>query len=500
MESAKKLATESNPSAREIENAPEDGLEKSDPTFVAATKGQVTTGYEDLGALETIKTFKICTLVCFAMAFSAATDGYQIGINASIIANTGFVARFATSVGKNGKPALESPILSGWSSIMSCGQIIGMTTLPFLSSRYGRKIAMYTYWVILVGSVIAECLARSWPGWLVAKLLAGIGVGCLQSTVPTYISEVAPTRIRGGLLMCYSFWWTLGSFFAQVALQHLSKDDPTNYITPIYTQWAQIGLMILIYVFVPESPAWCVNAGKHDQAKKHLLKLNRGVPNYDLERQFQVLVMAVEHEREVAAEQRREKWYAIFQGTNGLRTVISCWTNLTQQLIGLSLFGTFGTYFFQQAGLADPFKIKVITNSIQIATVIVIILVADHTGLAANGATGWGYIGEVSSQRLRPYTAGFAAAVTCVAGVVMNVLVPYMTNSNKWNWNLKTGWFYAGLGLPFVVGMWLLIPETTGRSAAELDELFERKIKPWRFHKTETATQRVVQLNKSEAN
>lgn len=30
------------------------------------------------------------------------------------------------------------------------------------------------------------------------------------------------------------------------------------------------------------------------------------------------------------------------------------------------------------------------------------------------------------------------------------------------------------------------------RSAAELDELFERKTKPWRFHKTETATQRLV--------
>ena len=265
-----------------------------------------------------------------------------------------------------------------------------MTTLPFLSSRYGRKAAMYTYWAILVGSVLTECLARSWQGWLVAKLLAGIGVGCLQSTVPTYISEVAPTRIRGGLLMCYSFWWTLGSFFAQVALQHLSKTNPTNYLTPIYTQWAQIGIMILIYVFVPESPAWCVNAGKFEQAKKQLLWLNSRVQNYDLERQFQILVMAVEHEREVAAEQRREKWYGIFQGTNGLRTVISCWTNLTQQLIGLSLFGTFGTYFFQQAGLADPFKIKVITNSIQIATVIAIISVADRLGrrpLACWGTT-----------------------------------------------------------------------------------------------------------------
>lgn len=38
------------------------------------------------------------------------------------------------------------------------------------------------------------------------------------------------------------------------------------------------------------------------------------------------------------------------------------------------------------------------------------------------------------------------------------------------------------------------------RSAAELDELFERKVKPWRFHKTETATQRLVQVNKSEVN
>lgn len=30
------------------------------------------------------------------------------------------------------------------------------------------------------------------------------------------------------------------------------------------------------------------------------------------------------------------------------------------------------------------------------------------------------------------------------------------------------------------------------RSAAELDELFERGIKPWRFHKTATATERLV--------
>lgn len=249
---------------------------------------------------------------------------------------------------------------------------------------------MYTYWLILVGSVIAECTTRSWQGWLVAKLLAGIGVGCVQSTVPAYISEVAPTRIRGALLMAYSFWWTLGSFFAQVALQHLSRSNPTDYLTPVYTQWAQLGVMLLIYLLVPETPTWCVSAGKLDTAKKELLKLHRGVKDYNADHQLQVVVLAIEHERAVAIEQRREKWYAIFRGTDGLRTIISLWTNLSQQFIGLTLFGSFGTYFFQQAGIDDPFRVKVITSSIQIGTVLVLVAVVDFVGrryLACGGTT-----------------------------------------------------------------------------------------------------------------
>ena len=80
----------------------------------------------------------------------------------------------------------------------------------------------------------------------------------------------------------------------------------------------------------------------------------------------------------------------------------------------------------------------------------------------ANGATGWGFIAEISAQRLRPYTAGFSAASSCVIGVVMGVIVPYMINTNQWNWGLRTCWLFAGLGLPFTAAMWFLIPETSG--------------------------------------
>jgi MFS family permease len=305
---------------------------------------------------------------------------YLDRINASIIANKGFVQQFATEIDGTGAPTLASPILSGWSAIMSCGQVIGMVTIPFISSHFGRKIALYWLWFILVTSVLAESLARSWPVWLVGKLLAGIGVGCLQSTIPTYISEIAPVRIRGGLLMLYSFWWTVGSFFAQIALQNLNANNPFNYLTPIYTQWAQIGIMITIYFFLPESPAWCATSGKGEKAKECLRKINGKVPGYDVDYHYNLLAMAVEHERAVAMEQRREKWWAIFLGTDGLRTLTAAWTNLSQQFIGLKLFGTFGTYFFQQAGLQQPFTIKCITSSINIATIIIAVLIADKIG------------------------------------------------------------------------------------------------------------------------
>ncbi|KAH6689842.1 sugar transporter [Plectosphaerella plurivora] len=523
----------------EHRDAPEQGrLDSKEASMEAAAKGQGVSGYETLGLWETIKAFKVCTLVCFMVAFSAATDGYQIGINGNIVANPGFVEQFATQTNSEGQRVLASPILSAWGAIMSVGQIIGMTSLPFFSDRYGRKVAMYIFWFILAMSVLAETLARSWPVWLVAKLLAGIGVGCLQSTIPTYIAEVAPVRIRGGLLMAYNFWFGLGNFFAPVALQVHSQVDRNDWLTPVYTQWAQIGLMLIIYLFVPETPAWCVTRGYEERAKKSLRQLHWEIKDYDLEHQYRLLVMAVDHEMEVARASKNEKWWSIFKGTDGRRTLTALWTLMTQQFIGLTLFSTFASYFFQQAGIQDPFQATCITSGLNIAAGLIIIFSADrfgrrniscggstlswlacvaigilgvvprvrateyllvffaclwNIGMTANGATGWGFIGEISSQRLRPYTAGFGAASTCVAGVVMNVLTPYMVNDNEWGWELKTGWFYAGIGAPFVIIMWFLIPETKGRSAAELDELFESKVKHWRFHKTVTATQAVLQ-------
>jgi hypothetical protein len=56
-----------------------DAHDPKDAVLEAAAQGQTTTGYETLSLWQTVMTFKVSTAVCFAAAFSAATDGYQIG-------------------------------------------------------------------------------------------------------------------------------------------------------------------------------------------------------------------------------------------------------------------------------------------------------------------------------------------------------------------------------------------------------------------------------------
>ena len=53
-------------------------------------------------------------------------------------------------------------------------------------------------------SVFTESFASRWDHWLVAKLLSGMGVGMLQSTMPVYLSEIAPTQLRGFYINAYS--------------------------------------------------------------------------------------------------------------------------------------------------------------------------------------------------------------------------------------------------------------------------------------------------------
>lgn len=68
--------------ALDVERLPETEMGPPDlkeTSMHAAAVGQGLSGYEELSLWQTVRRFKVCALTCFVVAFSAVTDGYQIG-------------------------------------------------------------------------------------------------------------------------------------------------------------------------------------------------------------------------------------------------------------------------------------------------------------------------------------------------------------------------------------------------------------------------------------
>lgn len=439
--------------------------------------------YDTLGYWETVRVFWKPVLACNLISIAAAADGYQYTLNGNVIANEGFINHVGFL--KDGKYALHSDYTALWGAMQSVGQLVGMVFMSPISDRVGRKCTLYLLWIVLAGSLVLETLTRDWKDWTAAKVLAGIGVGALQATLPIYIAEWAPSNIRGGLVLTYGVWNTLGKFLAPLVLLICERINPLNYKTPILTQWVFLGLMAPIFLWLPETPQYYAERDQDDRGRKTLRRLNGNVPGYDVDTEYNIIKNSILEQRrrqeDDAGAQSTQSWNKLlksyvecFQGVNAKRTLGAALPACAQQLTGLSFLKTYASLFFREAGFDDPFLITTILTIIALLTSIALMLFTDKFGRrmvifistisstlmllvigiigqftltktlqhfaifvasvwalfnGALGSLGWAFVGEISTQKLRARTAGLAAGMSVIFGLVFNTSVPIMCKS-----------------------------------------------------------------------
>ena len=103
---------------------------------------------------------------------------------------------------------------------------------------------------------------------------------------------------------------------------------------------------------------------------------------------------------------------------------------------------------------------------------------------ATLGPVCYTIISEVGSTRLRQKTVALARVAYQIMNIICGIIMPRMLSPTSWNWGQKCALFWFGSASFCIVYVWFRVPETRGRSYAELDTLFENQVPSWRFAST----------------
>ncbi|PSN71411.1 MFS general substrate transporter [Corynespora cassiicola Philippines] len=513
-------------------------------------RAQLKSDLDSLSVWQTVCRFKKAVLVCNLLCIAAAADGYQIVLNGNVIANQGFIQHLGFQ-NAEGEWYLKAHYTALWGAMQSLGQLIGMVLLNPISDRIGRKMTLYVLWILLAASLVIETVVRDWKDWTGAKILAGIGVGAIQSTLPVYVTEWSPVNIRGALVLVYGFWNSFGKFLPPMVLMLVQNANPLNYKVPILTQWGFLGLMLPIFIWLPETAAYYAARGMDDQGKATLRRVNGRVEGYDVEVEYAIIKNTILEEKSRSAELEPQSVKGViqsyldcFRGPDLMRTLGSTLPICSQQLTGLAFLNTYASLFFKQSGFDNAFLVTTIMAIISLVTATCLILATDTFGRRivvfassilctvalllvgilgqvpqtdalknflifvgclwslgnnALGQLGWAFVGEVSSQRLRARTAGLAAGISVIFGLTFNTAVPVMLDVEGVDWGYDTAWLFFATGMLVSVAIWFFVPEPSQRNYAEMDEMYNNRVPARKMRKYVTEVQLAQEQHLVEA-
>ncbi|KAK2757831.1 sugar transporter [Colletotrichum kahawae] len=446
-------------------------------------------------------------LACFACASVAIVIGYDMNLMGSIIANKEFLA---------------------WTISQFCSAMLGAVIVGTASDRFGRRICAFINIALLIIGTVVELVAPNWRVWSVAKVIFGFAMGVMQGNTQTYVAEIAHVRIRGFMLALFQFWLIIGVFLSSCVLEGTSRIlGAWSWKAAVVSQFGVGFISLLLFTFLtPESPYYLAGKGQHEKVKIVLRSLRGKEPGYDVEADFDLIMRTIEHEKTTRGE--TVSFIDCFRGVDLRRTLLACLPMVMQQFSGWSLCGNYLTYFLTLAGLEDAFLITVIANVLSIFAVLLSFSLVEKIGrrpqlllglsgmipcllaitilgwvgrgTLANGrapaafsiiwtilyyislgAIGWTLVGEISSVRLRAKTTSIATITNAVCNLAWAVAIPYLINEEEANLGPKAGAVFLGPACALAVLAFFVVPETKGKTFAQLDHLFELRTPARKF-------------------
>jgi MFS transporter, SP family, sugar:H+ symporter len=378
------------------------------------------------------------------LALGAALGGFLFGFDTSTVnsAINGIRHDLGLSAGAVGFVTAISLI----------GAAIGAWFAGPVSTRIGRdRVMLLAGLLITAGSVVAA-VAGAVLLLATVRVLTGLGIGAASAVVPSYISEIAPTGIRGRLGTFWQFAIVIGQFLGLLSGYLLAKWAGSEAAALPWGgaawRWmfGVVAVLGLVYVLVarglPRSPLDLIRAGDAAQAQALLRRIGGDSPDERL-----ASIQDALH-----GQQRTAKLRDLRGSRFGLQGIV--WVGILlaafQQLVGINVVKTYSNALWQAVGFSTSasFLISLITVGVSVASTVVAIAVMDRLGrrtlLVAGVAVMVPALAALAVSFAQNHASG--AAVRLEGGAAVTALVAINV-------------FAVAFGITWGPVMWLMLSE-----------------------------------------
>ncbi|KAA8721025.1 MFS transporter [Corynebacterium phocae] len=174
-----------------------------------------------------------------------------------------------------------TPTQSSWlASIGFVGMAVGATFGGLLADKFGRR-NIFALTLLVYGLATGASALATGLGVLIAlRFVVGLGLGAELPVASTLVSEFAPVRVRGRMVVILEAFWAVGWIMAAVIGTFIVGASDSGW------RWAlAIGMVPAIYALyvrrnLPESVRYLEATGQHQKAEAVVSSFEQGVTRF----------------------------------------------------------------------------------------------------------------------------------------------------------------------------------------------------------------------------
>ena len=407
------------------------------------------------------------------------------------------------------------------------GSIVGVLFAGILSDKLGRKLTMVISAVLFSTSALGCALSADFTQLVIYRIIGGVGIGVVCIVYTLYISEVAVAQYRGRLVSLYQLAVTVGFLGAylvnyqllawaesgtQLSVDWLNK----VFITEVWRGMLGMEtlpaiLFFIIIFFIPESPRWLIVRGKELKAVNILEKIYNSITEAKSQ---------LKETKSVLTSETRSEWSLLMKPGIFKAVIIGVCIAILGQFMGVNAVLYYGPSIFENAGLSggDSLFYQVLVGLVNTLTTVLALVIIDKVGrkkLVYYGVSGmvvsliliglyflFGDSLGVSSLFLLIFFLFYvfccAVSICAVVFVLLSEMYPTKVRGLAMSiagfalwigtyligqltpWMLQnltpagTFFLFAVMCVPYMLIVWKLVPETTGKSLEEIERYWTR--------------------------